>query len=279
MTARQIGDAVQARFEQIESRAETPHGHAIVDEGQDGELFDPRRRFAVAGVVLVAGGGAWAMGSVLKDDNAGTNPTAELAAPATSSRSASVSPTPENTPEATPDTAAADEVAAQAARASCVVQVRAAEGIAAAAKNSAAHWKSHTDAYLQKKAGKYSLAQTTAQYAASKKFGLADEKAIAATTKAFTATGAACAAAAKVAPADAAITACTTRLKALEAVRVTGTKVQDEWSGHMRMMDKKAHTDGGAYFNTWVKAVNRAQKSVPAYAAAAAAVTRAPACA
>ncbi|MFC7486145.1 hypothetical protein ACOCJ7_12925 [Knoellia sp. CPCC 206453] len=234
----------------------------------------------VAGVVLVAGGGTWAMGSILKDDpgsaSAGPSTSASVSAPASSTPE----PTPSaSTPSSTPSPSTPDATTASAeVRAACVAQVRAAEGIAAAAKNSAAHWKAHTDAYLQKKNGKFTLAQTKAQYAASKSFGLADEKAIAATTKAFTATGAACGDAARAASADADIAACTTRLKALEAVRLTGTKVQDEWSAHLRMMDKKAHTDGGAYFTTWVKAVGSAQKSVPAYAAAAAVVAKAPAC-
>ncbi len=231
----------------------------------------------VAGVVLVAGGGTLAMGSILKDDSSPANAGASTS----TSVSATASPTSSETTAApSPSASAPDASEASAeARAACVAQVKAAEGIAAAAKNSAAHWKSHTDAYLQKKAGKYSLAQTKAQYAASKAFGLADEKAIAATTKAFTATGAACGDAAKAASADPEIAACTTRLKALDAVRLTGTKVQDEWSAHLRMMDKKAHTDEGAYFQMWVKAVSAAQKSVPAYAAAAAAATKAPACA
>ncbi|MEO7270257.1 MAG: hypothetical protein ABIW49_13725 [Knoellia sp.] len=230
----------------------------------------------VAGVVLVAGGGTLAMGSILKDEPGSAN-----AAPSTSaSVSTSASPTPEVSATPSPSASSTPDasVATAEQRAACVGQVKAAEGIAAAAKNSAAHWKAHTDAYLQKKNGKFTLAQTKAQYAASKSFGLADEKAIAATTKAFTATGAACADAAKPASADPAIAACTTRLKALDAVRLTGTQVQDEWSAHLRMMDKKAHTDGGAYFTTWVKAVNSAQKSVPAYAAAAAVVAKAPAC-
>lgn len=236
----------------------------------------------IAGVVLVAGGGAWAMAAVLGGDESPGGTAATTSAVSTPSASTPSTSTPSSaseSPSATPSpSSSATPALSDEARATCTGQVRAAEAIAAAAKNSAAHWKSHTDAYLQKKAGRFSLAQTTAQYAASKKFGLADEKAIAATTKAFTATGAACAQAAKAAPADAGIKACTTRLTALNAVRVTGTKVQDEWSAHMRMMAKKAHTDGGSYFHTWVKAVASAQKSVPAYAAAAAAVTKAPAC-
>ncbi|EAP98492.1 inositol-5-monophosphate dehydrogenase [Janibacter sp. HTCC2649] len=234
----------------------------------------------VAGVVLVAGGGTLAMGSILKDD-----PGSATAGPTTSaSVSTTASPTSASTPSSTtsasPSPSAPDPAAAVAeAKAACVAQVSAAEGIAAAAKNSATHWKAHTDAYLEKKAGQYTLAQTKAQYAASKAFGLADEKAMAATTKTFMATGAACSNAAKTAPKDAAITACATRLKALGAVRTTGTRVQDEWSAHLRMMDKKAHTDEGAYFTMWVRAVNYAQKSVPAYAAAAATVAKAPACA
>ena len=80
-------------------------------------------------------------------------------------------------------------------------------------------------------------------------------------------------------PDDAAVRACTTRLKALGAVRTTGTKVQDEWSAHMRMMADKVHTDAGAYHQIWVKAVTDSRSSLAAHSTAAAAASRAPACA
>jgi len=110
-------------------------------------------------------------------------------------------------------------------------------------------------------------------------YGLADEKAVAGATKTFTATGSACANAVKALPSDPDLKACSTRLAALGGVRVTGTKVQDEWSTHMRMMSNKVHTDAGAYHQTWVKAVSGAKASLGAHANAVAAVTKAPACA
>ncbi|KGN36286.1 hypothetical protein [Knoellia subterranea] len=234
----------------------------------------------IAGVILVAGGGAWAAGSILGDDGDGTSQgdtTASSTTPtASSTASDSTTASPSAPASASPS---ADEAAAERARASCTAQVRAAEAVATAVAGSATHWKQHTDAYLAKTSGRITLEQTKKIYADSKAFGLADEKAVAATTKAFTATGAACGDAAKVVPADAGVTACTARLKALDAVRTTGTKVQNEWSAHMRMMANKAHTDGGQYHQTWLKAVSDAQKSIPAHAKAAAAVAQAPACA
>lgn len=229
----------------------------------------------VAGVVLVAGGGAWAMGAVLGDDPPPT------AAPSTSTSviaSSSASPSPTASTSPSPAPSASDTAGARTARAACVAQVRAAEGIATAVAGSALHWQQHTDAYLAKTGGRITLAETQRRYAASKAYGLADEKAVAATTKAFMATGAACADAARALPGDAAITACTTRLTALGVVRTTGTQVQNEWSTHMRMMSNKAHTDAGAYHQTWVKAVAGARKSLIAHANAATAATKAPAC-
>lgn len=234
----------------------------------------------VAGAILVAGGGAWAAGSLLGDDGDGTSQGDTTAASTTpSAASTSSDSTAATASPSASASAAADEAAAEQARAACTAQVRAAEAVATALAGSAMHWKQHTDAYLAKTSGRITLEQTKKIYADSKAFGLADEKAVAATTKALTATGAACGDAAKVLPADAAVTACTARLKALDAVRTTGTKVQNEWSAHMRMMANKAHTDGGQYHQTWLKAVSDAQKSIPAHAKAAAAVAQAPACA
>lgn len=209
------------------------------------------------------------MGSALGDG-------ATAADPNVSSSSSSVSPP---TPSTSGSTGGQDTASADTARAACVAQVAAAEGVAKAVASSAVHWQQHTDAYLEKIDGRISIAETQKRYAASKAFGLADEKAVAATTKTYVATGTACAGAAKAAPEDKTIGACSTRLAALDVVRTTGTKVQNEWSAHMRMMADKSHTDAGAYHQTWVKAVNGAESSLAAHASAATALTKAPACA
>lgn len=209
------------------------------------------------------------MGSALGDG-------ATSADPNVSSSSSSVSPP---TPSTSGSTGGQDTASADTARAACVAQVAAAEGVAKAVASSAVHWQQHTDAYLEKIDGRISIAETQKRYAASKAFGLADEKAVAATTKTYVATGTACAGAAKAAPEDKTIGACSTRLAALDVVRTTGTKVQNEWSAHMRMMADKSHTDAGAYHQTWVKAVKGAESSLAAHASAATALTKAPACA
>lgn len=236
----------------------------------------------IAGVVLVAGGGAWAMGAVLDDDatagaTTSTSSSATAASTSPSASTASASPTSSPSESATPDATEASAEAA-AARTACVAQVRAAEAVATAVAGSALHWQQHTDAYLAKIGGRITFAETQKRYAASKAYGLADEKSVAATTKALVATGAACSDAAKTAPGDAAIGQCSTRLAALTVVRTTGTKVQDEWSAHLRMMANKAHTDAGSYHQTWVKAVSGAKASLTAHANAAAAAAKAPAC-
>lgn len=213
------------------------------------------------------------MGSAMGDDGS------DSASPRTSTSDSS-SPSPSATTSGpAPSQGATDAAAADKARSACVAQVKAAEGVAKAVAGSAAHWKQHTDAYVDKIDGRISLAETQKRYAASKAFGLADEKAVAATTKAYMATGTACAGAARAAPGDKTVAACSTRLVALNVVRTTGTKVQNEWSVHMRMMADKSHTDAGAYHQTWVKAVTGAKSSLTAHANAAAAATKAPACA
>ncbi|WP_353951344.1 hypothetical protein V6K52_17150 [Knoellia sp. S7-12] len=230
----------------------------------------------IAGVVLVTAGGTWAMGSILSDDGATAKAAPSTSTSVTATATASPTTTPSTSPSAsTPDPSAASDEA----RAACVAQVGAAEKLATAVAGSALHWKQHTDAYLDRIDRRISLAETKRIYAASRAHGLADEKAVAATTKAFTATGAACVEATTVLPNDAAVGACSTRLAALDGVRTTGTTVQDQWSVHMRMMAGKAHTETGLYHERWVKAVNSSRTSLAAYAKAAAAVAKAPACA
>ena len=86
----------------------------------------------IAGVVLLAGGGAWAVGSMLTDDGGSTAASPSTSSSASSSptdaSSPSVSESPSESPSATPSTSPADTTAADdAARAACVGQVKAAE--------------------------------------------------------------------------------------------------------------------------------------------------------
>lgn len=227
----------------------------------------------VAGVIALASGGAYAVGDMLEARAAGTGATAG-ATPTTAESPSTASSTSATVAGAPAD----DSGTGQDLLASCIAQVESAEALAAAAKDSAAHWLVHTAAYNQRQSGEITFAEAQKRYAASKASGLADEKAFAAATKARAATGSACMAAAEADTGSTAIQACTTRLGALDEVRTTGTQIQDEWSAHLRMMNDKAHTPKGAYHERWVDMVNAAQSTLKAYEASAAAVDKAPAC-
>jgi hypothetical protein len=71
---------------------------------------------------------------------------------------------------------------------------------------------------------------------------------------------------------------CAARDKALSAVASTGGVVHSQWAAHLAMMADKTHTDAGAYHHRWVTMVAQAKGPLKRYAAAAAALSRAPVC-
>lgn len=72
--------------------------------------------------------------------------------------------------------------------------------------------------------------------------------------------------------------ACDAREKTLLAIASTGAAVNAQWAAHQTMMANKAHTSEGAYHDRWVAMVTGARAPLERYAAAAAALGRAPAC-
>lgn len=239
----------------------------------------------IAGTVLLAGGGAWAVGSMLQDDTSGpsaqstTSPSSTPSSTPSSEPSAEPSDTP--TPESPSPTATAPDpaVALAAAHDACVAQVAAGERVAKASASSATHWRQHTRAQLDWEARKISLAQRTKVYADSKAFGDSDAKEFAAATKALAATGRACADAGGMDGATAGTKACQQRFGQLAAVHKAGIPVQSQWAEHMKMMAGKDHANMSSYHKRWLTMVAAAQPTLRTYDTAAAALRKAPACA
>jgi hypothetical protein len=72
--------------------------------------------------------------------------------------------------------------------------------------------------------------------------------------------------------------ACAALDQALAAAASTGSVVHGQWAEHLEMMAAKPHTRAAAYHERWMSMVAAAPKPLKAYAAAAAALARAPAC-
>lgn len=236
---------------------------------------------AVAAAVLLVGGtGTYAVMKVASSPAAGHrgDATTSSTTPATGRAAAAPSST---TGSPTTSTPTGPPAAATSALQDCVTTVRAQEGVAKAAASSAAHWTTHTDAQRRYDAGTFTLAQTTAAWAASKAKGPADLRAFATAGAAAKQAAGGCGqvvARTKGTELAAKAAACSQRSTALAAVVSTGTKVNNQWSAHQTMMAHKAHTDGVAYRNRWLAMVRDAQPALAAYRAAVASAAKAPAC-
>jgi hypothetical protein len=155
--------------------------------------------------------------------------------------------------------------------------------LASAAAASARDWGTHTGAQVNLDAGKWTLAQAKAAWAASKAHGAADLRQFAA-AKAATRTEVGVTACPSV-TADTASTqlaadgrSCAARDRSLAAVLSTGAVVHSQWAAHLAMMADKTHTDAGAYHQRWATMVAQAKTPLQRYAAAATALSRAPVC-
>ena len=72
---------------------------------------------------------------------------------------------------------------------------------------------------------------------------------------------------------------CAARSAALAQVARTGAVVQQQWAAHLAMMSHKEHLSAAAYLDQWDGMVKDAGPALTAYRAAAAALSKAPACA
>ncbi len=160
--------------------------------------------------------------------------------------------------------------------------VRAQEGLATAVAASARDWQLHTDAQRKFDSGTFTLAQTKAQWAASKARGPADLAAYSRAVKAVNSAGGACTgleAAASGSSVEVTATRCAARSRALARVASTGATVHQQWEAHLAMMAHTDHTSAAAYLDRWASMVKDAGAALTAYRAAAAALAKAPSCA
>lgn len=233
----------------------------------------------VAAVALLVACGAYALTRGDSPSSAGGSPsTGSSSSASTTPSSPPTSSTPSTTATATPS---ADPLAAPLA--ACRAEARAGDALARAAASSARDWGAHAGAEVSLDAHRISYAQAEKIWAASKKPGPADLAAFAAAKPVYAKAAGGCstlaaAAAAPGVPASPAATACVARAKALAKVATTGTAVNSQWAAHQAQMRTKSTKAGPAYHAMWMGFVSDSKAVLAAYATAAGALAKAPAC-
>ena len=216
-------------------------------------------------------------------------PRPSATAPLTPETAATQSPTDSPAASSAPSSPSASSTAggdalatAQRALTACAATIAAREQLARAAAASARDWATHTGAQRRLDSGQWTVGRAKAAWASSKARGPADLRQFAAAQAAVEAGATGC----RSVVADTTSTsladkgrACAAREKALIAVASAGSVVNAQWATHQTMMAAKAHTSQGAYQDRWVAMVVASEAPLQRYAAAAAAVGRAPACA
>jgi hypothetical protein len=179
-----------------------------------------------------------------------------------------------------PAVVAAASASALRQLAACRHELTLGDAVAAAADASHRDWGSHVQAQLQLDQGKFTLAQTLALWASSKKPGPSDVRAFTTARAAWAKAPGACqtmaASTTTVDRADAA--ACMARRAAVQAVVATGADVNAEWAAHLQMMADKAHTDAASYSQRWRQMVQQAPATLKAYERARSRLAAAPRC-
>jgi hypothetical protein len=151
-------------------------------------------------------------------------------------------------PTAAPVTVPADEHA-------CEVTVARAREVVVAAQPSFSHWSGHVRAEVDLDAGRATLEQTRARWAATKATADADLADFATAYSAFEAVQDGCAD--RAAQADRAVVPsptmaeCRTEFAALSTAVTAAKAVVDDWSAHVEMMKGKEHTDPAQYGRMW----------------------------
>lgn len=234
--------------------------------------------FVVVGTVV-----AWAvvradaeLGASASPTSAAPSPTVTTGSPATSTPSAT-------TPTSSATTADAALATAKTALAACVASIAPRKQLAQVAAASARDWRIHTDAQRKLDSGAWTLEQADAVWAQTQARGAADVKrfatAKAAVERADGATACRSVTARTTSTSLAAKgKACASLDRALAAVASTGSVVNTQWAEHLEMMAAKPHTRAAAYHDRWMSMVAEAREPLQEYAAAAAALDRAPAC-
>lgn len=227
----------------------------------------------LAGAVVLASGGAWAVGAVLSDDASSSELTSSHSDHASGSSSTSEDPTPTSTPSSA--AAAADDPTS-----ACTAEVDAAEDVVTAVAASAKSWREHTEGQTKLDSGDFTRQQTLDIWASSKARGPADVRRYDAAAKQLkdSKAAASCASATEADDATAEITDCADRLTALLAVDETGSKVHRQWATHLDMMSHKHESAGPAYGARWARMVTAAAPALDRYDTAVADLADAPAC-
>ena len=236
-------------------------------------------------VLLVGSGVTWAVVRADSEigDSAAPSPSAASPSASRSSSPSAGSTSRSSSPSSSASTADDALTKARSALTACAAGIAAREQLAGAAAASVRDWRMHVDAQLKLDSGTWTVTQAHAAWDRSKARGPADVQKFAAARKAVSAADSATACR-SITAATASTTlaakgkACATRERALASVAATGSEVNSQWAAHLKMMADKPHTQDAVYHDRWMSMVAGAQVPLKRYAAAAAALARAPAC-
>jgi hypothetical protein len=232
----------------------------------------------ISGAAVVAG---VAMAAQLRTDNdQGASPVPTTSAVRTQ-QTPSAAPTTsagqtQQTPSAAPTTksTSAAQAAAEVVRA-CTAEMRSTEAMVGAVRVAATHWREHVQAQTDLTAGKNTTATTTAIWKRTRLAGPGDITRVSLAT-ANLKKQAGCARLR-----GPAATSCSQRKAAMEVAITTGRAAAQDWSNHLSMMAAHASGNFGSIHaqQLWIDQWRAAPKNLDAFARAAAALSKAPACA
>ncbi|ANS78258.1 Glycoprotein gp2 [Serinicoccus hydrothermalis] len=167
----------------------------------------------------------------------------------------------------------------------CLGEVSAGTERAAAAAESAEHWRTHYTQMGLIESGEITPEEAAGPWAETREAGPQDQERFSAAQAAYEDSAGSCAdldvAGAAAATDDldeGALQACVDRSAALALVGDRGAAVNEVWSGHLVQMRSKDEADPEAYQAEWLAMVDAAPETMEPYDAAVAELEEAPAC-
>ncbi|MGB8382141.1 MAG: hypothetical protein WCG47_13045 [Dermatophilaceae bacterium] len=234
-----------------------------------------RRAFLASAAVLLVALGVFAV------TRAATSGAVE--ASASPAQAPAVAPPAAAANPATPAQSAQDAAAA-ALLSACVARQSAAQGVVAAAKTGAGHWRDHVQGQADVDAGTRSSVEVKANtWAPTRAAGPSDVAGYDAAVTTYNGVPGCAGVESTVATGElkGKLNACAERQKTLDTYLGSAKAVMDDWRSHLMQMAQHAagEVDGTHALDNWMAAYRNAGPNLNAYAAAEAALAAAPPCA
>lgn len=214
---------------------------------------------------------------------AGSSSSPTTASPASPLDSSSVAASPTSSSSSSSSGAtgtAGASAAATKAWAACTAQLEAGSALLDATDASAKSWQTHYGAQISFDQHEISRDKTLALFASSKAQGFAEVKSYDAAAAAYKAKASGCDGLAEAVGADQsdASAVCMAQAKAQDAAISAGSKVEDQWAGHMHKMVSTMYHGSTAYLGAWHKLVRAAPPVTSAWNDARSTYHQTPAC-